>query len=418
MTFSGSVLRVTMALIAAVVTGLSVVTAAPAWADPGLAQPAATVPGPARIIEVSPREGQALVKWLGPEQYNPLPITGYRVETWSGGSLVGTTTVGNEYWLWVTGLTNGTAYTFTVAALNSAGWGPASAPSAPVVPHEAPGAPSSVEVTPGDGRVDVRWSAPASQGGSAITGYRVRLFVDGNWFREIHFGVALTLDVTGLSNGTAYTVDVAAENDVGYGPATSSGPITPRTVPTAPQIGATSAGAGSAIVNWAAPSSDGGAALTRYTVRVYRGSSLVKVVYPAAGATSVQATGLVNGSAHTFLVQAHNVAGAGPVSARSAAVTPVDRPSAPRIGTPSAGNASAIVRWAQPLSSGGAAVGAYVVNVYRGATLVKQVVTTSRATAATVTGLTNGVLYTATVTAKNAAGWGQPSRAVSIIPRR
>ena len=141
MTFSASVLRVAMALSMAV-TGVTVVSAAPAEAQPGLAQTAATVPGAARVSSIYPRDGAALVTWLGPEQYNPLPPTGFRIETWTGGSLVGTTTVGNEYWTTIAGLANGTAHTFTVAATNSVGYGPASAHSASVVPHEAPGAPA------------------------------------------------------------------------------------------------------------------------------------------------------------------------------------------------------------------------------------------------------------------------------------
>ena len=74
----------------------------------------------------------------------------------------------------VTGLTNGTAYTFTVAAINSVGTGPASAASNSVTPAPVvtvPGAPTIGTATAGNASATVTWTAPASNGGSAITGY-------------------------------------------------------------------------------------------------------------------------------------------------------------------------------------------------------------------------------------------------------
>jgi Fibronectin type III domain len=106
------------------------------------------------------------------------------------------------------------------------------------------------------------------------------------------------------------------------------------------------------------------------------------------------------------------------VSSRSAAVTPRDRPGAPRIGTPTAGNAAVLVRWAQPLSNGGVPVTAYVVRTYRNGTQVLSTTVGATATSLLQRGLRNGTAYTFTVTAKNAVGWGAESRAVTSVPRR
>ena len=133
----------------------------------------------------------------------------------------------------VTGLANGTAYTFTVAAINANGTGAASSASAPITPSAVPGAPTAVTGTPGNGTVALGWSAPASNGGSPITGYRITPFIGTTAQTAILTGsTATSYTVTGLANGTAYTFTVAAINANGTGAASSaSAPITPSAVP-------------------------------------------------------------------------------------------------------------------------------------------------------------------------------------------
>lgn len=92
--------------------------------------------------------------------------------------------------------------------------------------------------------------------------------------------------------------------------------------PDAPTGVVAAAGDAVATVSWAAPASDGGAPIdtyriTRYVAGVAQGS----VVTPTA-ATTYDVTGLANGTAYTFAVEAHNVVGFGPASARSSPVTP------------------------------------------------------------------------------------------------
>jgi hypothetical protein len=120
----------------------------------------------------------------------------------------------------MTGLTNGTAYTFTVTATNAIGTGPASAVSNSVTlaPPTIPGAPTTGIASAGNTQAIVRFTAPASNGGSAITGYTVTSS-PGNITRT---GTASPITVTGLTNGTAYTFTVKATNAIGTGPASAA----------------------------------------------------------------------------------------------------------------------------------------------------------------------------------------------------
>jgi hypothetical protein len=288
-----------------------------------------------------------------------------------------------------------------------------------------PGEPTGLRVTPGNGSVTLNWGAPRFTGGSPVEGFVVSVHKgmpsETSRVKEVWASTpgARSLTVTGLANGTGYTFFLQAYNAEWYGnSAFTPAPITPRTVPTAPRIGTPSAGNGSAVVRWLAPTGNGGSALTGYTVRAYRGTTLVKAVTTGASATSVTVPGLYNGATYTFAVTANNVAGAGPASARSAAVVPKTKPSAPRITAVAAGRTSATVKWAAPYN-GGSSLTTYVVRAYRGSTLVKSAYVSPRATAVTVSGLTAGAGHRFVVIAVNAVG-GSPASAWSatVVPRR
>jgi Fibronectin type III domain len=92
-----------------------------------------------------------------------------------------------------------------------------------------PGAPTGVQGSAGDGSVSLSWTAPSSDGGSAITGYRITPYVGASAQTAVTTtGSATSRTITGLTNGTAYTFKVAATNSVGTGADSSaSAAITP-----------------------------------------------------------------------------------------------------------------------------------------------------------------------------------------------
>jgi hypothetical protein len=91
-----------------------------------------------------------------------------------------------------------------------------------------PGAPTSVSATAGDQQATVTFTAPTFTGvPPGITGYLVTSSPGG----ITATGSASPITVTGLTNGTAYTFTVQATNGVQYGPAGTSGSVTPAITP-------------------------------------------------------------------------------------------------------------------------------------------------------------------------------------------
>ena len=183
-------------------------------------------PGPPTGVVAVPGNSQATVTFVAPTSNGGSPITGYTVTSSPAGGvdtqagMIGLSHV-------VTNLVNGTAYTFTVRATNAVGTGAPSAPSTPVTPADVPGAPTGVVAIGWHRSATVAFAAPASNGGSLITGYTVTSDPAGGV--DIHAGTTgLNHYVTGLVNGTAYTFTVRATNAVGTGaPSLPSAPVTP-----------------------------------------------------------------------------------------------------------------------------------------------------------------------------------------------
>ncbi len=132
----------------------------------------------------------------------------------------------------VTGLTNGTEYTFEVRARNAVGPGPAS--SVRTTPATVPGQVRNLGADPGDGQVTLSWLVPSSNGGSAVAGYEYRYAradrtLPPTW-NAASGGTSHT--VPGLTNDTEYTFEVRARNAVGPGTASNvmSTPAAPPAV--------------------------------------------------------------------------------------------------------------------------------------------------------------------------------------------
>lgn len=190
----------------------SVVPVEPLLAGPSASSPR-TVPLPPVNSAATSGDKQATVSWTPPASDGGSPVTGYRVRALPGGATATATAAARS--VVVDGLTNGTAYTFEVTALNALG-ASASTTTTPVTPAGPPSAPGSVTADPLDRGARISWTA-AAPNGTPITGYRVTL-QPGD--REVTTGPdGRSAEFTGLTNESTYEVNVVATSGAGAGPA-------------------------------------------------------------------------------------------------------------------------------------------------------------------------------------------------------
>ena len=369
--------------------------------------------------------GQVVLSWMAPADGGSA-ITDYVVElsTTNGASwLPVTDQVTPATSLTITGLTNGTAYRFRVAAVNAVGTSAPSAASAVLTPDTPPSAPGAPTPFAGNGQVALSWNVPANAG-SAITDYVVEVSPDNgaNWTTVID-GVSTTpsTTVTGLTNGVSYRFRVSAVNAGGTSPASSSSalvtPTATATVPSAPAAPSGITGNGQIALSWIAPA-NGGSAITDYLVELSTnsGGAWTTVNDGVSSATSTTVTGLANGTSYVFRVSAINAIGTGAPSSASAALVPGTTPAAPAAPTGTTGDGQVVLSWDLP-ANGGSPITDYVVQLSttngNSWTTVNDPITTSRVL--TISGLTNGVGYVFRVAAVNAGGTGPFSAASAVL---
>ena len=185
-----------------------------------------------------------------------------------------------------------------------------------------PGQTWGVNVTfKGNGVLAMGWQAPQNDGGSAITGYKVQWKSGSQSFGDpsrehTTTGASVTAYIiTGLTNGTEYTVRVIAVNAFGDGPPSSEKTATPVGPPDAPP-NVQASGNAELTVTWDAPN-DGGSGITGYTVQLKlssisgwpSGSVTERTLTGTPPARSHTFTGLTNGTEYTVRVKATNIHG-------------------------------------------------------------------------------------------------------------
>lgn len=217
------------------------------------------------------------------------------------------------------------AYQVEVTAQNAAGSSAPSRPPNPVVPLAAqpPSAPQILSTVARNDSLLVTWGLPAISGGDPLTGFRVTATAGTFSTTSSYPPTTSRGTITGLTNGTTYTVSVVATSNAGRSqPSKSSGVPAPPYLPTVPQGLQVTPTTGGLQVTWSAPVNDGGDAITGYVVTAQpevaqpggaweaQGPPIVDNVTGTKDDLSVAAT-----SFYSVSVAATNAVGTGPVAA-------------------------------------------------------------------------------------------------------
>jgi uncharacterized protein (TIGR02145 family) len=156
------------------------------------------------------------VSYTAPASNGGSVITAYTATSIPEG-ITGTLAQAGDGDITVTGLTKGSAYTFTVTATNAVSTSPASAASNPVTLPLFPDAPGIGTAMAGSASAAVAYTAPAANGGPGITSYTATSSPGGFTGNIFNHSGSGTILVAGLTNGTQYTFRVTATNSFGIG---------------------------------------------------------------------------------------------------------------------------------------------------------------------------------------------------------
>ena len=182
------------------------------------------------------------------------------------------------------------------------------------------------------------------------------------------------------------------------------------TVPNAPTIGTVTPGSGQAVVAFTVPTSVSGVTITGYTASCTPSGSSVAVT--ATGTTTpITVTGLTNATTYTCSVKGNYSASSASSTAVLSAVT--STPGAPTVVKVLLGSTSALVYFTAPTSTGGSSITSYTASCKSGTSAA--IFKTGTTSPITVTGLSNGLSYTCTVTASNVNGSGTVSSSSSTF---
>ncbi len=215
---------------------------------------APAAPAAPTVASVPDNQNALSVRWTAPAANNSA-VTDYDLRYFAGsadpsdaddwieeGETSGHTHTGTATTATITGLTANTEYRVQVRAQNAKGesaWSPSGSATTATTPPGAPAAPT-VSAVSSSRNLSVSWAAPAT-GGSAVTGYDLRLFAgsadptdeadwvlrnESNGIPDLRTNTGTSATLTGLAASTAYRVQVRATNGVVWGPWSPTGTAT------------------------------------------------------------------------------------------------------------------------------------------------------------------------------------------------
>ena len=377
------------------------------------------VPSAPRSLYVNVNYNAASLYWSTPSTNGGTSITGYVAQystdsgtTWNRAAAISASVRSFTF----TGLTGGISHMFRVSALNAIGESQASVAvtATPPAPSVA-SAPSNMSGFLSGNSAFLYWRLPSSNGGSVVTGYIVESSIDAGatWATAATTTAAYRSSrIAGLTGGVSYSFRVRAVNAVGSSSASNTVVLQPKLVgvPNPPSSVSATVSNTTVNVSWSRVTSSY-ATISDYIVEYSVNSSSTWTVWNdgVSTATTASLTNMTPDVPVSVRIKSVNSYGTSPASA-TVTVTPratATAPTEPLNVTATTGDTRVAVRWSIPSSDGGSAI-----TSYRAVSSPGAFSCTTSTNACVVTGLTNGVAYTFTVTATNAIGTS-PVSAVS-----
>lgn len=344
-----------------------------------------------------------------------VPIQNYKYQLSSGAWIASSPEVSGPPVV-ITGLTNGTQYSVKLKAVISSGDGEESLPVLGT-PAKPAAAPTITSITAGNALLTVFFTKSSDLGGATLEDYRYSIDSGVTYIAAAVTDISPTtgsLQVTGLVNGTTYTVTLKAKTAAGLGKFSNSLSGTPKTTPSAPTQLTTLPGDGSIAVSFVAPETSGGSVITNYKYRLDSGEWLSRT--PISNSTSFIIKNLVNGKLYYLKLKAVNAVGDGEESV-SVPIVPVTVPSAPTLNKIYSSENRLQIIFTVPVSDGGSFITGYEYSLDGGATFKESGGINTGASQGDssespyiiVSNLNNGTSYSVVLRAANYVGLGASS---------
>jgi fibronectin type 3 domain-containing protein len=365
-----------------------------------------------------------MLNWAAPTTTGSAPVTSYIIQRSTDKSFSNPTKIEVFALSYAdNNLPAPAQYWYRIAALNGdralSAW---TAPATVTIPLLAPVAPSSVDAKMVKHDVQISWGAPSDDGGSAVTGYVVtratnKAFTSG--VKTFNASASPLLD-TSVNDNVKYYYKVVALNSVGSSPAASVSISTPliASPPSAPRSLSGVASAGNITVSWGAPSSNGGANVTGYTVQYSTSKSFSNPGTVTTTSKSYSFKKFPRGTNFYFRVSAKNAAGTSSWSAAAGPyVCPYTEASAPQSVsyTYNSSTRKYLITWKAPVDDGGRKIIFYYVqSSFSGTGSWVTSVTDGPVLSYTKSAGTNNYIRIVAVTSGGSSSGGTPSAVIHL----
>ena len=326
----------------------------------------AMTPQPPTGLALVPIAGTATgsLTWTAPTNTGGGVITGYIVRQSTNGGTTYTNLITNLNATRFTAVLppKGFTYTYTVAAINSGGTSlnatPVSYTSQTSVPS-APAAPTATWAT--DGSLAVTWRAPADNGGSAITSYKLQRLVN-NTFTTVREGLFLQANLLREAPGVSYALRVIAVNTLGESAASSTSTYAvPLAKSSAPRnlVADTASQNGRVVFKWDASENTGGSTTVTYRIEYSTNGTSWLGITSTSQLTFI--TGMPpKGKTYSYRVIAQTAAGNSDPSNVVSVTSSATKSSSPSVRTLNfATDGSVLFTWYAPSDNGGSPITGY-----------------------------------------------------------